>query len=157
MLRLFSSNKSNNFYFANKSHQEIQSVLANYNLCSFTHRIFIRLDLFLFKIINSKKPPILNEKLKINQNDTLVNRLKSNKSGNLLFNGIYVPYFVNGFGLKTFDHFGALFYNNFLTNLPYVNLKYFKKNLAINLGIYVELFLEKFEKFNNLFKYKRYF
>ena len=72
-------------------------------------RVFIRFDLFLFKIINSKKPPMLNEKLADNVNADLSNRLKSNTNGNLLFNTVYVPYFLNGFGYKTFDHFGAIF------------------------------------------------
>ena len=61
----------------NKSHEEIQSFLANHNLCSFSHRVFIRLDLFIFKIIKSSKPPILNEYMIVNSSDTLANRLKS--------------------------------------------------------------------------------
>ena len=39
--------------------------------------------------------------------------------------------------------------------MPFVNLRFKKKNLANNLGIYVKLFLETFAKFNNIFKYKR--
>ena len=67
---------------------------------------------------------MLNEKLAVNLNDDLSNLLKSNTNGNLLFNTVYVPYFLNGFGYKTFDHFGAIFYK-FLKNLLFVNLKFF--------------------------------
>ena len=58
MAKLFNSNKSDNYNFSNKLFDEIQSFLAKYKLFSFTHRVFIRLDLFIFKIVNNKCQPI---------------------------------------------------------------------------------------------------
>ena len=84
----------------------------------------------------------------------MANRFKSNINGNLLFNGVYVPYFICGYGLKTFDHFGAIFYNKFLKDLLFVNFKYFKYSYLF-WGVYVHLFLKTFEKFGNKFKFKR--
>ncbi len=50
------------FNFSNKSFDEVQSFLATFKLYSFTHRFFTRLDLFIFKILNNKCPPFLNDK-----------------------------------------------------------------------------------------------
>ena len=58
MSHLFGTNKSDSFNFTNKSHDELQIVLAQYNLNSYTYRLFIRLDKFIYKIINSPKPYI---------------------------------------------------------------------------------------------------
>ena len=51
------------FNFANKSFDEIQSFLTNYKLHSFTHRVFTRLDLFIFKIVINKCPPLFKDKM----------------------------------------------------------------------------------------------
>ena len=67
MLILFDPTKSNNFYFNDMTHDGIHSFLANYKLSSFCHRVFIRLDVFLFKIIKSKTQSLLNHKLRVNQ------------------------------------------------------------------------------------------
>jgi len=79
MSRLFGTIKSDSFNFTNKSHDELQSFLAQYNLNSFTHRLFIRLDTFIYKIINSSKPSILNECLFVDTSDNIANRLKSKR------------------------------------------------------------------------------
>ena len=60
-------------------------------------------------------------------NDSGLPKLKSIV---LLFNSVYVPFFLNGVGCKKFDHFGAIFYNNLLKNLPFVNL-FLKKILLL--------------------------
>ena len=78
MVKLFNSNRSDKFNFSNKSFDEIQNFLANYKLFSFSHRVFIRLDLFLFKIVNFNYPPYLSEKLKTNSDDNIANNLRSN-------------------------------------------------------------------------------
>jgi hypothetical protein len=69
------------FNFANKSFDEIQSSLANYKLHSFTHRVFTRLDLFIFKIVMNKCPPLLIEKIaSTKKNDNVSSHLRSNYS-----------------------------------------------------------------------------
>jgi hypothetical protein len=107
--RLFGANKSDSFNFYNKSHDEIQSFLTEYNLCSFSHRLFILLDVFIYKIINSSTPPFLNECLIVDSSDNIANRLKSRRKK---LN--YEPNYTTGFGYKTFDFFSSIFYNNFI-------------------------------------------
>jgi hypothetical protein len=69
------------FNFANKSFDEIQSSLANYKLHSFTHRVFTRLDLFIFKIVMNKCPPLLIEKIaSTKMNDNVSSHFRSNYS-----------------------------------------------------------------------------
>jgi hypothetical protein len=109
MSRLFGANKSDSFNFYNKSHDEIQSFVTQYNLCSFSHRLFIRLDLFIYKIINSSTPPILNECLIVDSSDKIANRLKSRRKK---LN--YEPNFTTGFGYKTFDFFRLDFRLDFI-------------------------------------------
>ena len=149
MSRLFVANKSDSFNFYNKSHDEIQSFLTQYNLCSFSHRLLIRLDLFIYKIINSSTPPILNECLIVDSSDNIANRLKSRRKK---LN--YESNFTTGFGYKTFDFFSSIFYNNFLLSKRHISLFSFKNDLFNNLGIYHHLFLNIFPKFNipNLLK-----
>ena len=98
--------------------------LSQYNLCSFTHRLFIRLDLFIYKIINSSTPPILNECMIVDTSDNIANRLKSRRKK---LN--YEPHFTTGFGFKTFDFFSSIFYNNFLLSKRHISLFSFKSDL----------------------------
>ena len=149
MAKLFNSNKSDKFNFTNKSPEEIQSFLTNYNLFSFSHRVFVKLDLFLFKIINTGSPPILNTKLTVTNEDTLANRLKSNN-----INKIYVPSCKQGYGEKTFTHFGAIFYNSFLSDSIQMNLYEFKRTLFKNLDIFHKHFIETFYKFNIAYSFR---
>ena len=142
-MRLFGASKSDSFNFMNKSHEEIQSFLANHNLCSFSHRVFIRLDLFIFKIIKSSKPPILNEYMIVDSSDTIANRLKS-KCKKLS----YIPHYTSGFGYKTFDYFSTIFYNNFLISKKHISFYSFRINVFKNLGIFHLLFLKLFPKFD---------
>ena len=107
-----------------KSHEEIQSFLANHNLCSFSHRVFIRLDLFIFKIIESSKPPILNEYMIVDISDTNANRLKSKYKKQS-----YIPHYTSGFGSKTFDYFSTIFYNNFLISKKHISFYSIKINV----------------------------
>ena len=151
MSRLFGANKSDSFNFYNKSHDELQSFLSQYNLCSFTHRLFIRLDLFIYKIINSSTPPILNECMIVDTSDNIANRLKSRRKK---LN--YEPHFTTGFGFKTFDFFSSIFYNNFLLSKRHISLFSFKSDLYKNLGIYHHLFLNIFPKFNIPYLLKKF-
>ena len=154
--KLFNSNKSDKFSFGKistndepKSHDHIQSILSEYKLFSFTHRIFMRLGLFLFKIITTGKPPLLNEKLHIDRSDTIANRLKSDN-----IDKVYVPTCKLNYGEKTFSHVGAIFYNNFLFNNYNMTLKQFKTHLTVHLGILHTLFLKIFTKFDIKFTYR---
>ena len=151
MSRLFGANKSDCFNFYNKSHDEIQSFLTQYNLCSFSHRLFIRLDLFIYKIINSSTPPILNECLIVDSSDNIANRLKSRRKKLK-----YEPNFTTCFGYKTFDFFSSIFYNNFLLSKRHISLFSFKSDLYKNLGIYHHLFLNIFPKFNIPYLLKKF-
>jgi len=168
MAKLFSSNRSDKFNFSNKSFDEIQSFLANYKLFSFSHRVFIRLDLFIFKIVNSNCPPYLSEKLKTIGDDNIANNLRSNymqqetqskdHSKDMIrksdhFDTIYVNRKNHVFGEKTFDHFGALFFNSFMASNKINKLLEFKQYLYKNLGILHHLFLDKFPKFKNFFNF----
>ena len=135
----------------NKSHEEIQSFLANHNLCSFSHRVFIRLDLFIFKIIKSSKPPILNEYMIVDSSDTIANRLKSKCKKQS-----YIPHYTSGFGSKTFDYFSTIFYNNFLISKKHISFYSFKINLYKNFSIFHLLFLKLFPKFDIPYLLKKY-
>ena len=150
-MRLFGTNKTDSFNFRNKSYEEIQSFLVNHNLCSFSHRVFIRFDLFIFKIIKSSMPPILNECLIVDSSENIANRLKS-KCKKL----IYIPHHTSGFGYKTFDHFSSIFYNNFLISKKHFTLYSFKNNLFKNLGIFHLLFLTLFPKFDIPYLLKKF-
>jgi hypothetical protein len=95
----------------------------------FSHRLFIRLDLFIYKIINSSTPPILNECLIVDSSDNIANRLKSRRKK---LN--YEPNFTTGFGYKTFEFFSSIFYNKFLLSKRHTSLFSFKNDLFNNLG-----------------------
>ena len=153
MAKLFNTNKSDKFNFTNQSHEEIQLFLSKYNLSSFSHRVFIRLDVFIFKIVQSKSPPLLNEKLFVNTDDSIANRLKSD---DIQPNTVYVPTCRHGYGEKTFDNFGALFYNKFLLNISSSSLATFKTAIYSNLIFLHKQFIETFSKFDIKFSYKHY-
>ena len=97
------------------------------NLCSFSHRVFIRLDLSIFKIIKSSKPPILNEYMIVDSSDTIANRFKS-KCKKLS----YIPHYTSEFGYTTFDYLSTIFYNNFLISKKHILFYSFKINLFKN-------------------------
>ena len=151
MAKLFNSNKSDKFNFTNQSLDEIQMFLLKYNLYSFSHRVFVRFNLFMFKIINSKSPPLLYESIVVNKEDIIANRLKSDNADKA-----YVPSCKQGYGEKTFAHFGALFYNIFVFNNVTISLNVFKNNIFSNLISLHKLFIESFSKFNILFSYKHF-
>jgi hypothetical protein len=106
MSRLFGANKSDSF---NSHMMKYRVFLTQYNLCSFSHRLFKRFDLFIYKIINSSTPPILNECLIVDSSDKIANRLKSRRKK---LN--YEPNFTTGFGYKTFDFFRLDFRLDFI-------------------------------------------
>ena len=94
--------------------------------------------MFIYKIINSSTPPILNECLIVDSSDNIANRLKSRRKK---LN--YEPNFTTGFGYKTFDFFSSIFYNNFLLSKRHISLSSFKNDLFNNLGIYVTKFFNR--------------
>ena len=130
--------------FSNKSFDEIQSYLAKYKLFSFTHRVFMRLDFFIFKIVNNKCPPYLNEKLVlVNDSDIIANYLvpeliSKDHSKDMInqsdhFNTLNIPKKSLGVGERTFEYFGAIFNNKFIAGCKLNKLYDFKQYLHKNL------------------------
>ena len=80
----------------------------------------------IFKIVNNKCPPYLNEKLVlVNDSDVIANQLRSNYlvpdlvSKDMInqsdhSNTLNLPQKSLGAGERTFDYFGAIFYSKFI-------------------------------------------
>ena len=71
LVKLFNSTKNDKFIFNDEDDDKlikINNFLKKFNIFSFTHRIFIRLNLFLFKIVTNESPPLLNAYLKKEDN-----------------------------------------------------------------------------------------
>ena len=111
------------------------------------------MDVFTFKIVHSQSPPLLNEKLYVNTDDCIANRLKSD---DVLKDTVYVPTCRHKYREKTFDYFGAVFYNKFLINNTNKTLETFKTDIYKNINFLHNLFIETFPKYDIKFSYKHF-
>jgi len=68
LCKLFNSTKQDKFNFYENEPSSINKFLMKFNIFSFVHRIFIRLNLFLFKIVNTKRSPLLASCIKLKNN-----------------------------------------------------------------------------------------
>jgi hypothetical protein len=145
LVKLFNSTKNDKFIFNDEDDDKlikINNFLKKFNIFSFTHRIFIRLNLFLFKIVTNESPPLLNSYLKKEDNQYMF-KLRSFNSQCLKETNSTLHY-----GDLTFKHFFSEFYNKFLVYNTSLSLKQFKKYIFINLDNLVNDFVKNFIKFN---------
>ncbi len=146
MAKLFDTNKSGKFNFSDKNDSEVEQTLTNYKLMLFITRVFIRLNMFIYKVTKHSKPSRLASCLKRQPvADTIACRLRSQ-----LQDQLYVPFVNKDFGTKTFDFFGSIFYNNFLNNQSNLDIMSFKKTVLLptNLRVCLIKFKSVFDKFD---------
>jgi hypothetical protein len=144
LAKMFNSSKSDKFNFANFDASNINSFLKKYNIFSFTHRIFLRLNLFGFKLLSAERPPILASSLKYNT-ERQRSWLRSDDTQLAL-----KPFVKLIFGESTFSYFFSKFFNNFLNliNFSTCTLNNFKTKLLDNFTTSFNRFIEVFDKFN---------
>ena len=149
LVKLFNSTKNDKFIFNDDAARliNINKFLKKFNIFSFTHRIFIRLNLFIFKIISNESPPILNSYLKKEDNYQML-KLRSYNASCLKETDSTLHY-----GDLTFKHFFSEFYNKFLVYNTSLTLKKFKRYIFNNLDILVLDFVTNFIKFNLNFNF----
>ena len=152
LCKLFNSTKQDKFNFSQNDPCSINKFLLKFNIFSFVHRLVIRLNLFLFKIVSSKRPPLLADSIKLRNNVNSKYHLRSFDIPSVL-----VPATTLHYGDCTFQAFFTKFYNHFLLFNINFNLYKFKRELFLNLDYLVTNFINVFPKFNLLYKfYKNY-
>jgi hypothetical protein len=131
------------FNFCNLNLETINDYLKRFNLFAIQYRIFHRISLFSFKLLNQNNfPPNLSSCLKLKE-----------QLYNLRNVSVYLlPSMKTTAGLQTFDYFFVKFVNCFYDILS-IDFKDFKMTLLTNLNEKFKIFISKFSQFNRENKY----
>lgn len=101
------------------------------------------MNLFSFKVIQNKSPPLLFSEFKL-RTETQKYGLRSYDDDST----VTEPFSALKFGDLTFKYFFTKFYNNFLIHSTNYSLEDFKRFIFSNLDILFSLFTYKFSKFD---------
>jgi hypothetical protein len=163
LAKLLNSNKSDKFNFYNQEPTIVNNFLKKYKLNSFSHRLFVRLNLFTFNILSTKRPPILLDNFKTFDSRDISYNLRSNSNP-----GVIESHSKLHYGELTFGFFFSKFYNKILltsdlfknNNIDLTNfclsLNQFKIFLHNNLNDLYSVFIDNFAKFNIIFSNFRF-
>ena len=126
----------------NMSVSTINQHLAQYQLMSFTHRLFFRLTTFSFKFIsNSTCPPLLKNELKSNEERALPWVLRNHDH-------IQHPKIKKAVGEKSFSFFFSKFINRFCIPHKELTIQQFRSHILKSCNVSCEIFIGLFDNFN---------
>ena len=131
LFKLFNSTKTDKFNFKSSENELLNKFLKRFNIFSFTHRVFIKLNLFFYKNFSNENPPILFKKFTDKKTDslTITKILRSNISYSITETNSKLK-----FGDLTFYSFYTKFYNKFkFIFSSNCNINLFKKKLILSI------------------------
>ena len=154
LFKLFNSTKTDKFNFKSSENELLNKFLKRFNIFSFTHRVFIKLNLFFYKIFSNENPPILFKKFTDKNTDslTITKILRSNISYSITETNSKLK-----FGDLTFYSFYTKFYNKFkFIFSSNCNINLFKKKLILSIDENINFFVANFPSFELKLKFSFY-
>ena len=134
-------NKLFRFKFFQLDNNTINDFLRTHHLFSYTHRVFYRLCLFIFNIVNNPDSPSCLK-------DQLVKTKKMYNLRTIEQDQWTTNTTNNHFGDNIFKNIFSKFLNTICSNIDLFNFNDFKKYIFCNFNEHFDKFVKKFEQFN---------